>query len=164
MDEAAACVKIQGAALPECYSELETRRRETVTALEAAIRAQDFERAALLRDAEVSFRRQLEEAHQDWRDNREAAALSVDPEAIAQVLSRWTGIPVTALAEDEASRLLRLEETLHTFSPAKLVADIPNATTTNNTKPVSYTHLDVYKRQLHPCLNTESLILTRHIL
>ena len=113
MDEAAACVKIQGAALPECYSELETRRRETVTALEAAIRAQDFERAALLRDAEVSFRRQLEEAHQDWRDNREAAALSVDPEAIAQVLSRWTGIPVTALTEDEASRLLRLEETLH---------------------------------------------------
>lgn len=113
MDEAAACVKIRGDALPECCSELETRRREAVAALEEAIRSQDFERAALLRDAEVNFRRQLEEAHQDWRDNREEAALSVDEEDIAQVLSRWTGIPVTALTEDEASRLLHLEETLH---------------------------------------------------
>lgn len=113
MDEAAACIKIQGDALPECCSELEARRRETIAALEEAIRGQDFERAALLRDAEVNFRRQLEEAHQDWRDNREQTALSVDAEDIAQVLSRWTGIPVTALTEDEASRLLRLEETLH---------------------------------------------------
>ena len=110
---AAACIKIQGDALPECCSELEARRRETIAALEEAIRGQDFERAALLRDAEVNFRRQLEEAHQDWRDNREQTALSVDAEDIAQVLSRWTGIPVTALTEDEASRLLRLEETLH---------------------------------------------------
>lgn len=102
MDEAAACIKIQGDALPECCSELEARRRETIAALEEAIRGQDFERAALLRDAEVNFRRQLEEAHQDWRDNREQTALSVDAEDIAQVLSRWTGIPVTALTEDEA--------------------------------------------------------------
>ena len=113
MDEAAACVKIRGDALPECCSELETRRREAVAALEEAIRSQDFERAALLRDAEVNFRRQLEEAHQDWRDNREQAALSVDDEDISRVLSSLTVIPVTALTEDEDSRLLHLEETLH---------------------------------------------------
>lgn len=113
MDEAAACVKIRGEQLPESCSELEERRQETIHALETAIRNQDFERAALLRDVEVSFRNQLEEAHQDWQDHRASTALSVNEEAIAQVLSRWTGIPVTSLTEDESSRLLRLEETLH---------------------------------------------------
>lgn len=113
MDEAAACVKIRGEQLPDCCGELEERRQETIHALENAIRDQDFERAALLRDAEVSFRHQLEEAHRDWKDSRGATPLSVDEEAVAQVLSRWTGIPVTALTEDESSRLLHLEETLH---------------------------------------------------
>ena len=113
MDEAAACVKIRSEAPPARCTELETRRQETVAALEEAIRGQDYEQAALLRDAEVSFRQQLEEAHRTWRDNRPRLSLTVEAEDIAQVLSRWTGIPVTALTEDEAGRLLRLEETLH---------------------------------------------------
>ncbi len=113
MDEAASCVKIHGEQLPESCSELENRRQETITALENAIRDQDFERAAMLRDVEVNFRHQLDEAHQDWQDSCACASLSVDEEAIAQVLSRWTGVPVTSLTEDESSRLIRLEETLH---------------------------------------------------
>ena len=113
MDEAAACVRIRGESPPARCAELEERRREAVSALEEAIRGQDFERAALLRDAEVSFRRQLEEANRSWKDNRTHTVLTVGGEDIARVLSRWTGIPVTALTEDEASRLLRLEETLH---------------------------------------------------
>ena len=81
--------------------------------MEQAIRGQDFEQAALLRDAEVSFRHQLEEAQQRWKAARTHAPLTVDGDAIAQVLSRWTGIPVTALTQDEASRLLHLEDALH---------------------------------------------------
>ncbi len=113
MDEAAACVKIGGAKEPEDCSHLEQRRKETISALEQAIRGQDFEQAALLRDAEVSFRHQLEEAQQRWKAARTHAPLTVDGDAIAQVLSRWTGIPVTALTQDEASRLLHLEDALH---------------------------------------------------
>lgn len=113
MDEAAACVKIGGAKEPEDCSTLEQRRKETISALEQAIRGQDFEQAALLRDAEVSFRHQLEEAQQRWKAARTHAPLTVDGDAIAQVLSRWTGIPVTALTQDEASRLLHLEDVLH---------------------------------------------------
>lgn len=113
MDEAAACVKIGGAKEPEDCSTLEQRRKETISALEQAIRGQDFEQAALLRDAEVSFRHQLEEAQQRWKAARTHAPLTVDGDAIAQVLSRWTGIPVTALTQDEASRLLHLEDALH---------------------------------------------------
>ena len=113
MDEAAACVKIGGAKEPEDCSTLEQRRKETISALEQAIRGQDFEQAALLRDAEVSFRHQLEEAQQRWKAARTHAPLTVDGDAIAQVLSRWTGIPVTALTQDEASRLLHLEGALH---------------------------------------------------
>lgn len=113
MDEAAACVKIGGAKEPEDCSTLEQRRKETISALEQAIRGQDFEQAALLRDAEVSFRHQLEEAQERWKAARTHAPLTVDGDAIAQVLSRWTGIPVTALTQDEASRLLHLEDALH---------------------------------------------------
>ena len=113
MDEAAACVKIGGAKEPEDCSTLEQRRKETISALEQAIRGQDFEQAALLRDAEMSFRHQLEEAQQRWKAARTHAPLTVDGDAIAQVLSRWTGIPLTALTQDEASRLLHLEDALH---------------------------------------------------
>lgn len=113
MDEAAACVKIGGAKEPEDCSHLEQRRKATISALEQAIRGQDFEQAALLRDAEVSFRHQLEEAQERWKAARTHAPLTVDGDAIAQVLSRWTGIPVTALTQDEASRLLHLEDALH---------------------------------------------------
>lgn len=112
MDEAAACVKIGGAKPPEDCACLEQRRQETIAALEQAIRGQDFEQATRLRDAEVSFRRQLEEARQRWQEQQMQSPLSVDRNAIAQVLSRWTGIPVTALTKDEASRLLRLEAAL----------------------------------------------------
>lgn len=113
MDEAAACVKIGGAKQPEACSTLEQRRKETISALEQAIRGQDFEQAALLRDAEVSFRHQLEEAQQRWQESRTHTPPTVDGDAIAQVLSRWTGIPVTSLTQDEASRLLHLEDALH---------------------------------------------------
>lgn len=84
VDEAAACVKIRGTELPEEYHRLEQRRKETIAALEEAIRRQDYEQATLLRDAEIDFRQQLEEARQRWQEQHTCAPLCVDPDAIAR--------------------------------------------------------------------------------
>jgi ATP-dependent Clp protease ATP-binding subunit ClpC len=113
MDEAAARARIAAELPPESLSTLESRRQDTVAALESAIRSQDFERAALFRDAEQSFRRQLEEVKEKWYHSPERKAVTVQREDIAAVLSDWTGIPVSSITEDESRRLLDLENTLH---------------------------------------------------
>lgn len=113
MDEAAAQARIVSELPPERFHELESRRSESVMALEEAIRCQDFERAALFRDAEQDFRRQLEEEKEQWYASNHAQPVTVHREDVAGVLSTWTGIPVSSLTEDESRRLLELENTLH---------------------------------------------------
>lgn len=113
MDEAAAQARIASELPPERFHELESKRMESVTALEAAIRSQDFEKAALCRDAEESFRRQLEEEQEKWYAASGSRSVVVHREDIARVISLWTGIPVRSITEDESKRLLTLEERLH---------------------------------------------------
>ncbi|MCC8098475.1 MAG: ATP-dependent Clp protease ATP-binding subunit [Clostridiales bacterium] len=113
MDEAAARAKIAAESLPPELAALDRKRKEAVQALEGAIRAQDFEKAALLRDVEQSFRQELEEGKAQWRQRSGPRQGNVTGEHIAQVLSLWTGVPVSALTEDETRRLLTLEDTLH---------------------------------------------------
>ncbi|MEG1579524.1 MAG: AAA family ATPase, partial [Oscillospiraceae bacterium] len=72
---------------------------------------QNFERAALLRDAEQNFHRQLLQARRMGSERREN--LSVTPDDIAAVVSGWTGIPVSALTKGETARLAGLERELH---------------------------------------------------
>ena len=78
---------------------------------EEAIRNQDFEKAAMLRDAEGDFRRELEAQQTVWRSGQHAGCVTA--EDVAAVVSGWTGVPVTTLTEAESQRLLRLEEVLH---------------------------------------------------
>ena len=85
---------------------LEPRREK-----EEAIRNQDFEKAAMLRDAEGDFRRELEAQQTVWRSGQHAGCVTA--EDVAAVVSGWTGVPVTTLTEAESQRLLRLEEVLH---------------------------------------------------
>ncbi len=109
MDEAAARVRIAAQQPPEGLRRLEQRRKEAQTALEGAIRDQNYEKAALCRDAELNFSRQLTQQRQLWQ----RAAVTVHREDVARVVADWTGIPVTAISQDEGARLLGLEEQLH---------------------------------------------------
>ncbi len=112
MDEAAARVRMAADSPPPEVTELARKHRAALRALEKSVQGQDFEKAAMLRDAEEDFRRQLEKARLDWRAGA-ARRPCVTGEDVAAVVSDWTGIPVTALTTPEKARLLALEETLH---------------------------------------------------
>jgi ATP-dependent Clp protease ATP-binding subunit ClpC len=80
---------------------------------ESAIDAQDFERAAKLRDSEKQLLGQKAEREKQWKDGDLDVVAEVDDEQIAEVLANWTGIPVFKLTEEETTRLLRMEDELH---------------------------------------------------
>ncbi|MGI5986328.1 MAG: AAA family ATPase, partial [Oscillospiraceae bacterium] len=80
---------------------------------EAAIKAQDFEEAARIRDREKQQREELDAARKKWDEKRVGIHKCVTEEDIAEVVSGWTGIPVTSLTESESDRLLKMEEILH---------------------------------------------------
>ena len=111
MDEAASRVRIQRLAAPPDLQALEERTARTRREKEEAIRNQDFEQAAMLRDAEEDFSRELEQQKARWRSGQNTGAVTA--EDIAQVVAGWTGVPVTTLTQAESDRLLRLEEDLH---------------------------------------------------
>ncbi len=111
MDEAASRVRIQRLAAPPDLQALEERTARTRREKEEAIRDQDFEKAAMLRDAEEDFGRELERQKARWRSGQNTG--SVTAEDIAEVVAGWTGIPVTTLTQAESDRLLKLEEDLH---------------------------------------------------
>jgi ATP-dependent Clp protease ATP-binding subunit ClpC len=82
---------------------------------EEAVRDQNFERAAALRDQERDLQNQIRLKNEEWERERQTRRPTIDEEAIAFIVSRWTGIPVTRLQEAEASRLMRMEEELHAW-------------------------------------------------
>ena len=109
MDEAAARVRIRLETPTKQLRALEEKLQTIQTQLEETIRSQDFERAALLRDAEQDFRQQLQAAK---ARPRRLPPTQVEPSDIAQVVARWTGVPLENITQGEAQRLLRLEEQL----------------------------------------------------
>ncbi len=111
MDEAAARVRMERQATPEGLRELEDRAERAARERENAIVAQQYETAAVLRDAERDFRRELERKLGRWHSR--GAARSVGAEDVAAVVAQWTGIPVTTLTRQESERLLLLEQELH---------------------------------------------------
>ena len=80
---------------------------------ESAIDAQDFEKAASLRDKEKQLVAERAEREKQWRSGDMDVVAEVDDEQIAEVLGNWTGIPVFKLTEEETTRLLRMEDELH---------------------------------------------------
>ena len=113
MDEAASRVRIQACTAPLDVREQEKRLEAVVIEKKEAISHQDFEKAAALRDQETSLHREIEQKRAEWNRSQTAARDTVTEEDIAQVVSLWTGIPVSRMTEKEAERLMRLEETLH---------------------------------------------------
>jgi ATP-dependent Clp protease ATP-binding subunit ClpC len=110
IDEGAARLRMEGDALPPSLRDLADRADAASREKEQAAARQDFERAAMLRDAERDFRRELER-----KRSRRAAGQGgeLTAEHIAQVVAQWTGIPVTAVTQGESERLLALEGELH---------------------------------------------------
>jgi len=111
MDEAASRVRLKQHALPPELQELEQRAGSAAQEKALAIREQNYERAAMLRDAEQDFRRELEGKARQWHSTH--APCQVTVEDVRAVLTGWTGIPVTELSQEEQQRLSNLEATLH---------------------------------------------------
>jgi ATP-dependent Clp protease ATP-binding subunit ClpC len=113
IDQAGARTRIRRMAAPPGLRDLDEKVAAVRRVKESAIDAQDFERAAALRDVEKSLLAQKAQREREWKAGELDMAVEVDDEQIAEVLAGWTGIPVYKLTEEETSRLLRMEDELH---------------------------------------------------
>ena len=113
MDEAASQVRMNAEFSSPDLKSLEEKIAALRREKEETVAAQDFEKAAQLRDIEQNYLEQVEIERDNWRKQMAVSRGSVTAEDIAKVVAGWTGIPVTRLTEDESSRLLHLEQTLH---------------------------------------------------
>jgi ATP-dependent Clp protease ATP-binding subunit ClpC len=114
IDEAASRIRIRSMSAPPRYRELEEEIDRVRKEKEASIEAQEFEKAASLRDKERKLTQKKRELEEQWRsaENLEEQP-QVGEEEIADIVSMWTGIPVFKLTEAESQRLIRMEEELH---------------------------------------------------
>jgi ATP-dependent Clp protease ATP-binding subunit ClpC len=113
IDEAGSRLRIRRMQAPPDYRELEDEIAKVKREKEAAIEAQQFERAAKLRDREKELLEQRSSKEQEWRAEGVDLFNEVNEESVAEVLALWTGIPVYKLTEEETAKLLRMEEELH---------------------------------------------------
>ena len=113
MDEAASQVRMKAESASPDLKSLEEKIAALHREKAEAIAAQDFEKAAQLRDIEKNYTEQVEIERDKWHRQMQQNRGSVTADDIAAVVAGWTGIPVTRLTEDEGQRLLRLEDTLH---------------------------------------------------
>ncbi|MBQ2955638.1 MAG: ATP-dependent Clp protease ATP-binding subunit [Clostridia bacterium] len=113
IDEASSRVRIKAFTAPLDMKEQEEQLEELTKETEATVASENFEKAAELRDRKKRLQSEMEERRKAWERQRNESFERVDEEHIAQIVSSWTGIPVTRMTEDEASRLLRLEAILH---------------------------------------------------
>jgi ATP-dependent Clp protease ATP-binding subunit ClpC len=113
IDEAGARMRIRRMTAPPDLREFDEKIANVRRDKESAIDAQDFERAAHLRDQEKQLLGQKGEREKQWKSGDLDVVAEVDDEQIAEVLANWTGIPVFKLTEEETTRLLRMEDELH---------------------------------------------------
>ena len=112
IDEAASRLRIRARTSPPDLKEIENRIKELAKEKETAISAQDFERAAHLRDEEQTVKKEFDEKKAEWDKAQDASDLNVGASDIADVVTQWTGIPVNRLLEEESDKLLKLDELL----------------------------------------------------
>nr|WP_304096613.1 ATP-dependent Clp protease ATP-binding subunit [Mitsuokella multacida] len=111
MDEAASKVRMKQVAQPEKLQEIRARLEKLGVEKEAAISAQDYERAAHIRDDEQKVKDELEEAKRRF-EKRGKSRITVTADDIADVVAQWTGVPVRQIAAKESDRLLHMEKIL----------------------------------------------------
>ncbi|WP_344136233.1 ATP-dependent Clp protease ATP-binding subunit [Luedemannella flava] len=113
IDEAGARMRIRRMTAPPDLRDFDEKIAQVRRDKESAIDAQDFERAAQLRDKEKTLLTQKAQREKEWKAGDLDVVSEVDDEQIAEVLANWTGIPVYKLTEEETARLLRMEDELH---------------------------------------------------
>lgn len=113
IDEASSRVRLKNYTPPEYVRELENKLKEICAQKHNAIEKQDFEKAAALRDKEKETTTLLRMKTQQWKDSAKQEIKTVTAENVADVVSAWTGVPVSQLTEEESQKLLKLEEFLH---------------------------------------------------
>ena len=113
IDEAASRVRLRAFTAPPDLKKLEDEVKRLDEEKKAAVNEQDFERAARLRDEEREVTARLEKQREEWQEKNAGITGEVTAREVAEIVSSWTGVPVTQLTEAEGQRLLRLEETLH---------------------------------------------------
>ncbi|WP_088044584.1 ATP-dependent protease ATP-binding subunit ClpC [Bacillus sp. EAC] len=113
IDEAGSKVRLRSFTTPPNLKELEVKLEEVRKEKDAAVQSQEFEKAASLRDSEQRLREQLEDTKRQWKEKQGKENSEVTVEDIANVVSSWTNIPVTKLAQTEADKLLNMESVLH---------------------------------------------------
>src|SRR6266513_2141666 len=112
MDEAGARTRINAMTRPPNVKEIEKEIEVIRGEKEGAIKAQDFEKAASLRDKEKQTKEKLDAILTKWREEREEKEVVVNEEDILHIVSKWTGIPLQRMEKDEAQKLLATEEEL----------------------------------------------------
>src|ERR1044072_7116687 len=113
IDEAGARARLAAQVPPAEVAELKTALEKVNLQKEDAVRDQNFERAASLRDQERDLQNQIRLKQEEWEKDRQTRRRVIDEKTIAFIASRWTGIPVTRLQEAEPARLMRMEDELH---------------------------------------------------
>ncbi|MBU4178453.1 MAG: ATP-dependent Clp protease ATP-binding subunit [Actinobacteria bacterium] len=113
IDEAASRLRMQSMTAPPDVREKEEKLQKLRQEKQAAIAAQDFEKAAKIRDTEQDVILEIAESEKDWKAPQRSHQLQVTDQDITEILSSWTGIPVYQLTEEESEKLLRMEEELH---------------------------------------------------
>jgi len=114
IDEAASRMRIKTMSAPPRYRELEDEIEKVRKDKEASIEAQEFEKAAALRDKERKLTQKKRELEENWRaEEGNGEQPEIGEEEIADIVSMWTGIPVFKLTEAESQKLIRMEDELH---------------------------------------------------
>ncbi len=112
IDEGASFVKLSTFVIPDSILQLEKELEKLSNSKEEAVQKQDFEEAARFRDLEKELNRKIEKEKGNWKNSSHDNAV-VDEEEIARIVSKWTGIPVNKLTQNESQRLLNIEKVLH---------------------------------------------------
>jgi len=113
IDEAGSRVRLENLVAPPNLKQMEEELEKTSKEKEDAIRVQDFEKAASLRDKEKQLKDKLQNLKTNWKTQHEFSTQVVGEPQIASIVSKWTHIPIEKLTEKESERLLKLEEILH---------------------------------------------------
>ena len=113
IDEAASKVRLKAFTAPVDLKNLEEQIEKLAKEKENAIRLQEFEKAAAIRDQEQKLKAEYEKMKDDWYQKNQTRTDTVTEDEIADIVSSWTGIPVKRLAEEESERLMKMEDVLH---------------------------------------------------
>ncbi|HZJ99059.1 MAG TPA: ATP-dependent Clp protease ATP-binding subunit [Tissierellaceae bacterium] len=113
IDEAASMLRVRSYVAPDELKDLEDKLEELQKEKEEAINTQNYEKAAKIRDDERQIKEELKNNQLNWEQKKHSSNMVVAYDEIANVVSDWTGVPVTRMTTEESERLLKLEETLH---------------------------------------------------